>query len=91
MTLKKYSSLYILFGYIIIFLPYSGFSQSTMDEIYSNIYTLVGTSNNHDVKNAQTDIEIARNACGILEFDRADEMIALGYRKAQESLSQYCL
>ena len=32
-------------------------------------------------------IEIARNACGTLEFDRADEMIALGYRKAQESLS----
>jgi NTE family protein len=32
-------------------------------------------------------IEIARNACGTLEFDRADEMIAIGYRKAQESLS----
>ncbi|MEN8168577.1 MAG: patatin-like phospholipase family protein [Pseudomonadota bacterium] len=32
-------------------------------------------------------IEIARNACGTLEFDRADEMIALGYSKAQESLS----
>jgi NTE family protein len=32
-------------------------------------------------------IEIARNACGTLEFDRADEMIALGYRKAQESLT----
>ncbi len=32
-------------------------------------------------------IEIARNACGILEFDRADEMIALGYRKAEECLS----
>lgn len=32
-------------------------------------------------------IEISRNACGILEFDRADEMIALGYRKAQASLS----
>ena len=30
-------------------------------------------------------IEIARNACGTLEFDRADEMIALGYSKAQES------
>jgi len=29
-------------------------------------------------------IEIARNACGTLEFDRADEMIALGYRKAKE-------
>ena len=32
-------------------------------------------------------IEIARNACGTLEFDRADEMIALGYHKAQQSLS----
>jgi len=32
-------------------------------------------------------IEVARNACGILEFDRADEMIALGYREAQKSLS----
>lgn len=31
-------------------------------------------------------IEIARNTCGTLEFDRADEMIALGYKKAQESL-----
>jgi len=33
-------------------------------------------------------IEIARNACGTLEFDRADEMISLGYRKAQESLGK---
>jgi len=32
-------------------------------------------------------IEIARNACGTLEFDRADEMIELGRAKAQESLS----
>ncbi|OQK16883.1 serine protease [Methyloprofundus sedimenti] len=32
-------------------------------------------------------IEIARNACGTLEFDRADEMITLGYRKAQESFT----
>lgn len=32
-------------------------------------------------------IEIARNACGTLEFDRADEMIALGYRKAKECFS----
>ncbi len=31
-------------------------------------------------------IEIARNACGTLEFDRAAEMIDLGYRKAGESL-----
>ena len=33
-------------------------------------------------------IEIARDACGTLEFDRASEMIELGYRKAQECLSQ---
>jgi len=32
-------------------------------------------------------IEIARNACGTLEFDRATEMIELGYKKAQEYLS----
>ncbi|OEU61999.1 MAG: serine protease [Desulfobacterales bacterium PC51MH44] len=32
-------------------------------------------------------IEIARNACGTLEFDRATEMIELGYKKAQECLS----
>ncbi len=31
-------------------------------------------------------IEIARNACGTLEFDRASEMIALGYKRAQESM-----
>lgn len=33
-------------------------------------------------------IEISRNACRTLEFDRASEMIELGYRKAKESLSQ---
>ena len=32
-------------------------------------------------------IEIARNVCGTLEFDRAAEMIDLGYMRAQESLS----
>lgn len=32
-------------------------------------------------------IEIARNACGTLEFDRADEMITLGYDKARKMLS----
>jgi len=31
-------------------------------------------------------VEIARNACGTLEFDRASEMIELGYKSAQESL-----
>lgn len=29
-------------------------------------------------------IEIARNACGTLEFDRANEMIVLGYQSAQQ-------
>lgn len=33
-------------------------------------------------------IEIARNACGTLEFDRAADMIALGYRSAQEQLAR---
>jgi len=33
-------------------------------------------------------VEIARNACGTLEFDLASEMIELGYKKAQECLSQ---
>jgi len=32
-------------------------------------------------------IEIARNACGTFEFDRADEMIKLGYLKAREILT----
>lgn len=36
-------------------------------------------------------IEIARNACRTLEFDRASEMIELGYRKAKECLSQAVL
>jgi NTE family protein len=31
-------------------------------------------------------IEIARNACGTLEFDLAAEMIDLGYRKAEQCL-----
>ena len=31
-------------------------------------------------------IEIARNACGTLEFDLADEMIELGYTRAKEIL-----
>lgn len=33
-------------------------------------------------------IEIARNACGTLEFNLASEMIALGYQKAEESLGR---
>ncbi|WP_026339347.1 patatin-like phospholipase family protein [Psychromonas ossibalaenae] len=35
---------------------------------------------------ADYNIEIARNACGTLEFDHACEMIALGYKKAQHYL-----
>ena len=35
---------------------------------------------------ADFNIEIARNACGTLEFDRAAEMIQLGYSKAEETL-----
>jgi len=34
-------------------------------------------------------IEIPRNACGILEFDRAEEMVELGYRRAEEALNHY--
>jgi NTE family protein len=30
------------------------------------------------------DIEIARDACGTLEFEKASEMIELGYQKAEE-------
>ncbi|HSA78155.1 MAG TPA: patatin-like phospholipase family protein [Nitrospirota bacterium] len=33
-------------------------------------------------------IDIARNACRSLEYDRASEMIDLGYRKAEDYLSQ---
>ncbi len=33
-------------------------------------------------------IDIARNACRSLEYDRASEMIDLGYRKAKECLSE---
>lgn len=33
-------------------------------------------------------IEIPRNVCKLLEFDRASEMIELGYKKAKERLSQ---
>ena len=33
-------------------------------------------------------IEIARNACGTLEFDRAEEMIDLGYEKAARALKE---
>jgi NTE family protein len=33
-------------------------------------------------------IEIARNACGTLEFDRAEEMITLGYTRTGEVLAE---
>jgi NTE family protein len=35
---------------------------------------------------ADYNIVIARNACGTLEFDRAKEMIELGYKSAQQAL-----
>ena len=31
-------------------------------------------------------IEIARNRCGTMEFDRADELIELGYQKTRKLL-----
>lgn len=34
------------------------------------------------------EIKIARNACGTFEFDRAAEMISLGYKKAGEAFDQ---
>lgn len=33
-------------------------------------------------------VEVARNACGILEFNRANEMIDLGYSRAESCLKQ---
>lgn len=33
-------------------------------------------------------IEVARNACGTLEFDLANDMIELGYKKAQQVLGE---
>jgi len=33
-------------------------------------------------------IEISRNACGTLEFDRADEMIALGYQLCEKEFNK---
>jgi len=33
-------------------------------------------------------IEIARNACGTLEFDRAEEMITLGYERTAAALKE---
>ncbi|MDG6774374.1 patatin-like phospholipase family protein [Thiomicrorhabdus sp. ZW0627] len=33
-------------------------------------------------------IEIPRNACGMMEFTKVNEMIALGYRMAQETLGE---
>jgi len=37
---------------------------------------------------ADYNIVIARNACGTLEFDRAREMIELGYRSAEKALNK---
>lgn len=36
-------------------------------------------------------IEIPRDACGTLEFDRAAEMIDMGYQKAEETMSRLTL
>ncbi len=35
---------------------------------------------------ARKAIEYARDACGTLEFERADELIALGYEAAMRTL-----
>jgi NTE family protein len=35
------------------------------------------------------EIEIARNACGTFDFDRAAEMIQLGYKKAQQAFDAH--
>ncbi len=35
-------------------------------------------------------IEIPRNACGVMEFDRAGEMIELGYNRARSVLGSSC-
>ena len=37
---------------------------------------------------AEVVIEIPQNACGILEFDRADELVALGYERASARLAE---
>jgi NTE family protein len=34
-------------------------------------------------------ITIPRNSCGMFEFDRANEMIPLGYEKSQQAFSEY--
>ena len=34
-------------------------------------------------------IEIPRNICGMLEFDRADEMIKFGYQQARQTMEEY--
>lgn len=53
-------------------------ADKAFDTMQSTIARLKIASYPPDVE-----IEIARNACGTLEFDRADEMIKLGYKKAQ--------
>ena len=53
-------------------------ADKAFDTMQSTIARLKIASYPPDVE-----IEIARNACGTLEFDRAAEMIKLGYEKAQ--------
>jgi len=51
--------------------------------------TMQGTIANHKLAAYPPDhlIEIPRNACKMMEFDRADELIELGYKKAEEFLA----
>jgi len=53
-------------------------ADKAFDTMQSTIARLKIASYPPDVE-----IEIARNACGTLDFDRAAEMIKLGYKKAQ--------
>ena len=61
-----------------------GIADSTFDAMQGTIARLKLAAYPPD----QT-IMIARNACGTLEFDRADEMIALGYETAAATITPY--
>ena len=58
------------------------------DIILQSIDTMQSTIARQQIAACPPDklIEIPRNACRMLEFDRASEMIDLGYRKAEEIL-----
>lgn len=53
--------------------------------------TMQSTIARHKIASYPPDVEIkiARNACGTLEFDRAAEMIEMGYNKAEKAMSDY--